>query len=512
MNWSPGLRRYLNFTALISGGSILVVEILGAKMLAPYVGTSHFVWTAQIAVTLISLAIGYQLGGWAADRSPRLGLYYKFLAAAGISLALCMPLVEPISYASLRFPLPIAALICSAGLFVVPLTLMATTVPFLIRVLAVSVENVGGQAGRLSAISTLGSVGGAVLIGYVLLPALPNSITLGLTSALLAGLGLVYALIWGRSDRTLAPSSAALVIAVLMATLSFKAESKPRFKGMKEIARRNSNFGQLQVLESLDGPRRLYLNDYLVQNTYDAELKQSTSLFTFMLHGLAKAYTDKLDRVLCIGLGVGIVPMQLAKEGTSVDVVEINPDIVPIAQKHFDFDPAIMKIAIGDGRQFLNQGESKYQALILDAFLGDSSPSHLMTREAFAAMKKRLEPEGVLVINSFGDFAIGADFFVGSIDQTLRSVFKQVRIHASGNGNVFFVASDREPLSLRREFNFDAVHGAVRHQARDAMNSVREVSLDRGQVLTDDYNPVDFHDAVNREKMRRNLAIFVRSL
>ncbi|MBM3821284.1 MAG: methyltransferase domain-containing protein [Verrucomicrobia bacterium] len=512
--WTPGLRRYLHLTAMLSGAAVLVVEILGAKMLAPFVGTSHFVWTAQIAVTLVSLAFGYQLGGWAADRTPKLGLYYTFLAAAGLALVLCMPLVEPMAYACLKFPLPLAALLCSAGLFVVPLTLMATTVPFLIRVMARSVENVGSQAGRLSAISTLGSVGGAVMIGYVLLPLLPNSITLGLTAALLAVLGLIYALIWGRAGKHLALPVATLFVSAAMTAITYRAESHPRFKGMKEIARHNSNFGQLQVLEGLDSgdPRRIYLNDYLVQNTYDRERKQSTSLFTFMLHGLAKAYTEKLDRALCIGLGIGIVPMQLAREGTQVDVVEINPDVIPLAQRYFDFDPALMKIAVGDGRQYLNQGETRYDAVILDAFLGDSSPSHLMTREAFAAMRRRLEPHGVLVINSFGDFAAGADFFVGSIDQTLRAVFKQVRIHASGNGNVFFVASDRENLSILRTFDFDAVYGGVRHQARDAFSSVRENPLGSGRVLTDDFNPVDFYDAVNREKMRRNLAIFVRGL
>ena len=66
---SPGLRRYLYFTAAVTGAAIMIVEILGAKMLAPHVGTSHFVWTAQIAVTLVALATGYYLGGRLVDRS-----------------------------------------------------------------------------------------------------------------------------------------------------------------------------------------------------------------------------------------------------------------------------------------------------------------------------------------------------------------------------------------------------------------------------------------------------------
>jgi hypothetical protein len=68
MELSAGLRSYLYLTAALCGAAILIVEILGAKMLSPYFGTSHFVWTAQIAVTLMSLACGRH-GGCLVDRS-----------------------------------------------------------------------------------------------------------------------------------------------------------------------------------------------------------------------------------------------------------------------------------------------------------------------------------------------------------------------------------------------------------------------------------------------------------
>src|SRR5215212_11300413 len=79
----PGFRRFLYGTAGVTGAAIMVVEILGAKMLAPYVGTSHFVWTAQIAVTMIALATGYYVGGRWVDKSSKLDpLYWSIVAAA----------------------------------------------------------------------------------------------------------------------------------------------------------------------------------------------------------------------------------------------------------------------------------------------------------------------------------------------------------------------------------------------------------------------------------------------
>ena len=85
------------------------------------------------------------------------------------------------------------------------------------------------------------------------------------------------------------------------------------------------------------------------------------------------------------------------------DVVEINGAVVPLAEKYFDFNASKVNLTIGDGRQFINATPHRYDAIVLDAFLGDSSPSHLMTREAFLEMREHLTEQGVLVINTFGD-------------------------------------------------------------------------------------------------------------
>src|SRR6478752_5563207 len=118
---TPGLRRFLYATAAVTGAAVLIVEILGAKMLSPYVGTSHFVWTAQIAVTLISLAVGYYFGGWLVDRSPRLDRLFFCIAAAAAYLCLSILIVENVAYHFLELNLALGALLSSAVLFFVPL-------------------------------------------------------------------------------------------------------------------------------------------------------------------------------------------------------------------------------------------------------------------------------------------------------------------------------------------------------------------------------------------------------
>ena len=150
----PGLRRYLYLTAFVTGAAVMVVEVLGAKMLAPYFGTSHFVWTAQIAVTMAALACGYYAGGRLADRAARLGRLYAAIVAAALALVLTVGLRERVSYALLGLPLAVGSLLASVFLFFLPLGLLAMTGPFLARIVARSLTDVGGTVGRLTSLST----------------------------------------------------------------------------------------------------------------------------------------------------------------------------------------------------------------------------------------------------------------------------------------------------------------------------------------------------------------------
>jgi spermidine synthase len=221
-----------------------------------------------------------------------------------------------------------------------------------------------------------------------------------------------------------------------------------------------------------------------------------------------------VDDVLCIGLGVGIVPMDFATHGARVDVAEINPAIVPVGAKFFGLDTNKLNITIDDARHFLNRCDKKYDAVILDAFLGDSSPSHLFTREAFSSIRRVLRPGGALVINSFGNLEPGHDFFVASLDRTLKSVFASVHLHtATSDGGMFFVASDRTPLDVVRKPDLQSIHPMVVDDAEASFNHIVETVHDEdGLVLTDNYNPAEFYDAKNREEIRHSLAMHAKEL
>ncbi|MDG1856150.1 MAG: fused MFS/spermidine synthase [Verrucomicrobiota bacterium] len=504
------LAPFLYLTAAINGGVILIVEILGAKMLSPFFGTSHFVWTAQITATLISLACGYYYGGWIADKKPNLSRLYYCMLCAALYLAFATLALEPVAYFFLKFKLAMGSILMALFLFFPPLTLLAVTIPFLARITTETTQSVGLQVGRLSAISTVGSVIGTLLISYLLIPLAPNTYTMIMVVALEIVLVAVYFLVFEKGFKQTPGVLPGILAGMVICGIAGRVEAVKSPSIGKELFRKNSNFGLMQVVDSPSGDVRYYLNDYLTQNIFDPKEDKSLTVFTYMLRGLTHAYHPSPEKVLCIGLGVGIVPMQLAKEGSTIDVVEINPGVVEIGEKFFGLDKSKFNLHLEDGRYFLNASKEEYDVVILDAFLGDSSPSHLMSRECFESMSQRMKTDAVLVINAFGHFSEGEDFFMASLDKTLRAVFKSVHIHDGTRGNVFFVASKKEGLEPHRSMDMSEVHPKLIPFVETAWKNTIEANPESGIILTDNYNPVEYYDSKIREEIRLNFALNMR--
>ena len=78
----------LYLTVFLTGASVMVIELLGTRMIAPFYGTSLYVWSSLISVTMIALALGYFVGGRWADRAKRTGLSLIIALAAVLTLTI----------------------------------------------------------------------------------------------------------------------------------------------------------------------------------------------------------------------------------------------------------------------------------------------------------------------------------------------------------------------------------------------------------------------------------------
>jgi len=181
--------RGLRPLVFLCGMVFMSLEVVGGAVLAPYYGSNVFVWGTVITLFLCALSVGYRVGGRLADRAPSAGLLAGIVAAAGLAILL-IPLLAPGVCSAFASPLKgwqLQPLFASILLYAVPTVLLAMVAPFAVRLAAARVERVGGVAGGLYALSTLGNVAGALLTTFVLISAVGKI-------RLLEGAGLVVVL------------------------------------------------------------------------------------------------------------------------------------------------------------------------------------------------------------------------------------------------------------------------------------------------------------------------------
>jgi predicted MFS family arabinose efflux permease len=185
----------------LSGFAIMVLEIIGARFLAKDFGSSFYVWVSQIGVILTALALGYYVGGALADRFRRISFLTWLLLTAAIATATIPDFSGPLLDAIIeRHPVgePIPILwqkldpaTGSGLLFLWPCFVLATLPPYMIRLATRRVTHVGKISGLVIAASTVGSIAGVFVAGYVLLDHFGMSVIFRATGGLIAALGLL---------------------------------------------------------------------------------------------------------------------------------------------------------------------------------------------------------------------------------------------------------------------------------------------------------------------------------
>ena len=161
--------RRLGVVVFASGAGALATEISAARLLAPYFGASTVVWANIIGLILVYLSVGYWLGGKLADRRPEPRVLGSLVLAAGVFIAGTPFVARPLLDLALRGfdALSVGAVagsfFAALGLFAVPITLLGMVSPFAIRLALTDVREAGQVAGRLYALSTVGSILGTFL-------------------------------------------------------------------------------------------------------------------------------------------------------------------------------------------------------------------------------------------------------------------------------------------------------------------------------------------------------------
>ncbi len=509
MQHSKGFIAYLIITAALCGALVMVVEVLGSRVIGPFFGVSLFVWTSLITVTMVALAAGYALGGHWSDRKSSPDWLYGIIMVSGILEILIPALKGPILQMSLPLGLRWGSLTSAFLLFGPTLFLLGCVSPYVVKIAAREMHNIGKTVGSFYAISTVGSVIGTLLTGFVLIAYLGVNQIFLLTGAMLIALGVVYFVFFRRMWL----SVLALIIPFLFLPHETQV-SKVMQDGtrVERITNRDSFYGNLKVVDYSyqSVHNRELLIDGLVQGGIDMSSGKSVYEYAYLLQFLPFALNPDGKNCLVIGLGAGLVPAWYKAQGVDTEVVDIDPAVIEIARNYFGFNPAI-PVHVEDARYFLINTKQRYDFMVLDVFNGDTTPGHLLSVEAMRLAKQRLSPNGVLAVNLVGSIKHHT-LMTSSVIKTLQSVFDQVAIYPAfdtssgeGTGNIEIVAYD----GMIRELQFDRISNMSIHPLADSnvrLSMQHPFVLqpnDKAMILSDNYNPVDFYDLWLKEQVRK---------
>ncbi len=477
---------YLHILAFFSGMCIMAVELCASRLLAPFFGTSTFVWTNIIGVIMIALSAGYVWGGKLADRKPRLGLLLRLILAACAYLII-LPFAAPYALRALSSGMTgfhssfsflfIGSLAGITILFAAPIVLLGMTSPFLIRLLARN-QRVGDSAGRIFGASTFGSVVGTFLPVLVFIPAFGTARTILLFATILllvAAAGLIR-----RKSALVAP------IAVLPLLLPIP----PSRHTTGLIRAKESAYEYIEVYD--EGTfRYLVYNDAMGFQTAANRAGIFTDLY-YDYYSLLPLYMDRpASSALIVGLGGGIIANQMRyfHPSVRVDGVEIDPEVIKIAHRYFDLAGDV-RVYNQDGRIFLSLGQSRYDIIIIDAYTQQIYiPFHLTTKEFFSQVGRRLSPDGLVAMNvsSAEDDSPLMVSLINTLHQAFAHVY-QFRIPFT---------FDNILIASNRALRLDNVPPTARGGPLETMASTfarfsRERAIDGGLAsLTDDRAPIE---------------------
>ncbi len=471
----------------VSSAAVLVLEILAARLMAPYVGVTLEVYTAIIGVILGGIALGSWLGGKAADHTDPRNLIGPLIVAGGALAFITIPLIDSLG-AGLRGAGPTTTTILTFAAFFTPAAVLTAVTPAIIKLQLEDLDETGRVVGRLSAIGTAGAILGTFVTGFVLVAALPTRPVIRALALALVLLGLGVT-VWLRSRR--AVSGTTIVLVMLGAAFSFAASHPCEYESAYYCA-------YVQADEERPEGYALWLDT--LRHSY-VDLNEPSHLefaYTAWFGDVITAMApdgEPLDS-LHIGGAAMTMPRYLRAEhpGSTSTVLELDELLLDLATDELGFEPGSdIEVVLGDARLSLSEvGTDTHDLVIGDAFGGVAVPWHLTTREFTEDLRRTMRPDGIYAMNVLDH---GPKDFLRAEVATVTAVFGHVAVLGRANafepggsgGNHVVIASDA-PLP------FDAIEQANRERRRDD-RLLHGTALDDfvgdAQVLIDDHAPVD---------------------
>lgn len=496
----------LLISVFVSGAVVMALELLGSRLLAPVFGNSIFVWGSLIGVVLASLSAGYYLGGKLADRRPEFQTLSLIIFVAGV-LVLALPALAPPAFDAIigiHLGERYSPLFGTTLLLGPPSLLLGMVSPYAIRLAVGSVEKLGKASGNLYALSTLGSIVGTFFTVFVLIPEFGVNkiiVALGVTLLVVAFLGMEIRMkMFVLLILLVLPFAAPYLVTHRLTVASYTLALGDT------VYETDTPYHHLLVADAFDPGHQSTVRYLILDDNFHSAMDlnnpdRTVFAYTEYFH-LPFLLNPNITRVLFIGGGGFTGPKAFLKQypNVTVDVAEIDPEVIRVAVQYFGVDPTNPRLHTynEDGRIFLQQSNQVYDAVILDAYSRSYVPFHLMTLEFFKLVETHLTMEGSVISNLIARISGGSSQLLGAEIKTMSGMFPNVYAFAtrgtaySDLQNIILLAT----LFHNRLNEPDFQHLAVKSKTASAqlMSNVDNyfvMGTVTAPTLTDNFAPVE---------------------
>lgn len=466
------MKRYiLEIAAFLAGFSIMALELTTTRIMAPFLGNSIIVWTSIIGTVLAFLSLGYYWGGKISDKNPSKRTFASLFLASSAFIGAIPIEKNALSPISLNFGLFLASIISSALILGPANFFLGAIFPYASRLAIKNVKKSGSIVGKISALSSFGSIAGVFLAGFFLIPHIGSTNILYILSLALFLVSLVIFF----SGKT-------ILFGIVSLSLIFFS-SKYKITDPNKVFEKDTLYNHIIVLKETDPKTK---RQVLKLTTGRTEVQ--SSMFLDDPYDYPEEYkkffrnalliNPGAKKILMIGGGAYTSPKDYLKmfPQTEITVVEIDPELTLLAKQYFSLpEDSRLKIYHQDARIFLNESKPEsFDVILMDAFAASIAPPfQLTTKEAVEKIYKSLTENGIVMMNIVSTLEGPGSDFLRAEFETYKNIFPEVKLFPVQN-----------PEDIKSIQNIILV--ALKKNSEE----ISRFTDNKG--LTDDYAPVEF--------------------
>ena len=444
---------------LVSGANAFFYEVLWTRMLSHVMGGSIYAFATMLAAFLTGIALGGGLAGPVARDRERAALAFAgtqaLIAVLSVGVYLWMGPLIPESRSTLTMAGMAVAVMLPATVFI------GATFPLAVRILARTEHEAGEATATIYAWNTVGAIFGAVLAGFVLIPALGFEGSIKLAVCVNLGLALWAASFVSRPSYAWSGAAAAMLLLVVAAWHPNRPQAvigSGGFEGMMP-----------------DPQDELY---FAVGRSSTVYLAETSGTFELRTNGLPEASVvvrgappflhsqawltampvaarPDAESVLVIGFGGGVAVEGVPSSVEEVDVIELEQEVINAnrllaGRRAIDpLEDPRLNLIVNDARNALRLTDKTWDVIVSQpSHPWTAGASHLFTREFTGLVKDHLNPGGVFLQWMNSEFL--DEDLLRTLAATVLDTFENVRVYAATGTVLLFLASD-EPLDIERQ-------------------------------------------------------------